>query len=1105
MPITRGKRYSITTNFTTVTVCDISPDCGKRGIMARIRSAVISALVCLGSVTGVTWANSPLAGASVPIHTSNLVTAPLPSDAQQNVPENFQVNGVSCTAPGNCVAVGGFQFGNTSTVWMPFIDVEVAGVWQPSFQSTLPSSAAPNAQGSLSGVSCSSAGSCVAVGVLSGFLPSGNQEPFAVTETAGVWSAASYVAVPADGVSGQLAAVNCITVGTCLAVGNYQTGTAPQSLPFSIPFNAGTWGTAVTIALPSDRRSGNANGQLTTVACASESDCVAGGFYTSNQGQTALMANGTAASLTNATSVSLGSTIDATKATNLTGVSCVSSGSCTIVGNGVLVTGGSGAVAVSESGGIWGAVTSLPLASVSGISCAAVSTCVAVGSTNAYPTSTADVVVGSSGNWGAASDVALPTSPAPYSGTSGSAISCASASDCAVALAANGNSSNAFVAQWAGGSLSTATPLTAPTTVGRHQSASFTTTTCVSDSICLAAGEYSNLQGSSNVVVESVNDGNVVAQTTVVANQAPSSIKHLSLSCFDATDCVLILDILTGIAERTDAYVETNGMWSGSTIATGIGLRSISCVLNSSYCLAVGWNPTTNRAYSDEYSAGTWGGPVLVPFTLNGHAVGDQFNAVDCTAVGECKALLLVGSLRAAVANYLYAYSSSAWTSVTYWGYSAQGISSLVLSALSCESSSTCAVGGSDAYGAVTALIGSTFGRGLSDPVLPTGYSFGQISSIACRGSQCTYVGSALSGVFNVPMTFSESLPPTNPGTSLHATILATPNSAPFGWLFSVACGPSGSGCLGAGAYNPVTPNDLTRPMLSWSSGVSAAPTVTSVTPGTRSAHITLSAPSSDGGSPVTSYNYYYSLNGATPVLIGNSTSTTYDAQNLPNGATLAITATAVNAAGESLASAAVTTRLPSAPSIPTGLIAVGAGTTVTLTWGVATSSAGPITGYTAYLVTSSAAVGTTTGAISCTTTSTKCVFSKLSPNANYFAWVVASNSSGSSASASVMTKTTPKAAPAPTAVRSLVAKVAVRSASLTWKAPAQVGIGIDHYTVCIVTGSTCTPFTTTNSTTTTVVVTGLTYLTKYTIEVVAVEVNGLTSPAAKLAIKTTI
>ena len=1059
--------------------------------------------------TGVTFWGESSAQASAPSIHSVSSTTPLPDDAEQNQPSNYVINDLACTSPETCIAVGSYQYGNTGTAWLPFIDVESNGTWQAAFQPQFSSSAPPNATGSLQSVSCSSAGNCVAVGGLSE-TSLGGSGPFVVTQVQGTWSQGSFVSLPANAHIGSLSAVACLSSSSCVATGSYETQAPYQSVPFSVSMSSGTWSNGQAIDLPNDRVSNNPNGQLNSVSCSSASSCVAVGFYSSTSGQVPLVASGTIASLATATSISLGDSFNSSQTSVLTSVSCAPNDSCSATGVGTLKAGSSGAVILTNATGTWKPAAVVPEASLISISCVSATSCSAVGSNGSSPTNAAVLISATGSGWGNPVSLSLPTGALSYSGATGSAIACSTTSNCTIAESVNGNATNAFVATVSHGEVANPSPLPAPVNIGRSERVGLSSSVCVSDSLCFSASSYSNLSRKKNVVVSRHSYG-VVESQTVLLRDYTGSIEAMSISCTSSQDCLLILGLTNGSTVSTLAYVETSGMWSSSSpVESGIELRQVSCVLNTTYCMAVGWNQTTNRAVSIEYSDSTWGtlATTTSPLLSGGHPIGNQFNAVDCVAVGQCRALNLVGQLNASVINYVYQLIDGVWTVGPYYGYAANGTSQLVLRTISCVTITTCAIAG-DANGtALTAELTSKYATLLGAVIFPS--SYGQpatITSVSCRVDTCLFVGSAHSVATgsDSAIEFTGSITPGSSfGTNFSAHLVALPVSNAFGWGLSAACGVSGSGCLTTGAYETFTPNDMSLLYQTWYSGVSQAPTITSVMPSPYSARITIAPPSYDGGSRITGYRYYYTLN-SNRVLIGTSSSTVFTATQLPNGATLGFTVEAVNAAGSSPESSSVSATLPSLPTAPSSLVAMGVGTTVTATWQAATSMQGPVTGYTAYLVTSASSVNnTTTSAKTCTTTTTSCVFTKLVANTSYWVWVSAANADGSTSSTAVMTKTTVKTASAPTVVRSLAAKPGSSAVTLSWKAPTQVGLGIDHYEVCQSVGSSCTSSATVAGGTTSYVVGNLLHVTKYSFQIVAVEVNGLRSPPAKIDAKTT-
>jgi hypothetical protein len=114
-----------------------------------------------------------------------------------------QVAALSCTAPGDCVAGGGFQA--SASDQGAFIADEVNGSWQAAREvpGTKP---APNAP-SVSGISCTASGDCSAI--LGSDI---------VDETNGTWGLAYPVAGPTGGQV--LDVISCAAPDACLAVGN---------------------------------------------------------------------------------------------------------------------------------------------------------------------------------------------------------------------------------------------------------------------------------------------------------------------------------------------------------------------------------------------------------------------------------------------------------------------------------------------------------------------------------------------------------------------------------------------------------------------------------------------------------------------------------------------------------------------------------------------------------------------------------------------------------------------------------------------------------------------------------------------------------------------
>ena len=91
---------------------------------------------------------------------SQAVVAPAPSNADSN-PEAY-FDGIDCPTAGTCTAVGSYTDSSGHT--QALAAAASGGTWGPATEVTAPSNAAPDPDANLTGVSCTSAGNCEAVG-----------------------------------------------------------------------------------------------------------------------------------------------------------------------------------------------------------------------------------------------------------------------------------------------------------------------------------------------------------------------------------------------------------------------------------------------------------------------------------------------------------------------------------------------------------------------------------------------------------------------------------------------------------------------------------------------------------------------------------------------------------------------------------------------------------------------------------------------------------------------------------------------------------------------------------------------------------------------------
>jgi hypothetical protein len=141
---------------------------------------------------------------------------------------------VSCASPGACVAGGYIQ--DQSGALQPYVVRLSAGAWDP-VQVSLPADASqgggPFTPAIIDGVSCSAPVQCVAVG--SYYDSSGNQQGLLLILRGSGWQAIEAPA-PADAASNpfvQLNAVSCPTPGICFVAGSYETSAGSLGLILS--------------------------------------------------------------------------------------------------------------------------------------------------------------------------------------------------------------------------------------------------------------------------------------------------------------------------------------------------------------------------------------------------------------------------------------------------------------------------------------------------------------------------------------------------------------------------------------------------------------------------------------------------------------------------------------------------------------------------------------------------------------------------------------------------------------------------------------------------------------------------------------------------------
>jgi hypothetical protein len=333
--------------------------------------------------------------------------AALPASAAAGVDtQNADLRDVTCTSHGNCVAVGRYvdaAYGNYNAM----IATESGGVWGVPSDIALPTGFYPTSTGdqdaSLFGVTCTSPGNCVAVGSYSD--ASDASQAMAVTETGGVWGQAVAITLPSPHVTSALQnadlyKVSCTSPGNCVAGGAYMDANSGSNDDYQAMVAdevSGAWQTATKVALPSGAETAaeEQDAGLYGLVCSSPGNCSATGYYTDDPGNDfqAMTDTETAGVWAQAKELALpaGAAPIGEQAAYLESETCTSPGDCTSVGAYADTTGVSQPMAASSTNGVWSQATKIALPAdteigadkyateLDGVSCTSTANCVTVG------------------------------------------------------------------------------------------------------------------------------------------------------------------------------------------------------------------------------------------------------------------------------------------------------------------------------------------------------------------------------------------------------------------------------------------------------------------------------------------------------------------------------------------------------------------------------------------------------------------------------------------------------------------------------------------------------------------------------------------------------
>jgi hypothetical protein len=199
------------------------------------------------------------------------------------------LSGVTCTAPGTCVAVG--LYTTTTGLQQGLVLTESRGHWLRAAGIRSPGNVAATDSGAhLASVSCQAPGDCVAVGAYS--ARSGASDDMAAAEKNGRWGAATQTPVPANAPAqpqAELYSVSCLPHRYCVAVGSYFTDHGNDDVMAVFDYGGRWQRPADLTALPANVSTPNPYASLNGVSCA-DLTCTAVGYYRDKQGTQVMMA-----------------------------------------------------------------------------------------------------------------------------------------------------------------------------------------------------------------------------------------------------------------------------------------------------------------------------------------------------------------------------------------------------------------------------------------------------------------------------------------------------------------------------------------------------------------------------------------------------------------------------------------------------------------------------------------------------------------------------------------------------------------------------------------------------------------------------------------------
>jgi hypothetical protein len=322
---------------------------------------------------------------------------------------------VSCSSPGNCVAVGyyAYQYGKTATGVAGFVVSQVDGRWGKARPVPALTHAAHFAQ--VTAVSCAPARTaaarkaglnCVAAGVSQ--LSPDTSAGFVLADVHGTWRTAQPVpGLPATPPGSAVTSVSCPLPGTCGA-GGYYAGMSGHQQAFVANEVNGTWRHAQQVPGTATLNAGG-DASVTSISCPAAGACAAAGTYRPKKGPGQLfVVSERVGRWTRAIQLPGSGKLITANGSTIGEASCASASTCEVGGTLQTGTSRTRGFFAGETSGRWGTLYVVPdgsASTITALSCPAAGYCAAGGqrinlpSPTSFPAS-AIVIDEVAGRWG---------------------------------------------------------------------------------------------------------------------------------------------------------------------------------------------------------------------------------------------------------------------------------------------------------------------------------------------------------------------------------------------------------------------------------------------------------------------------------------------------------------------------------------------------------------------------------------------------------------------------------------------------------------------------------------------------------------------------------